>query len=509
MRMLCLLGVLCCSAGVYGAEQEVDATQVPTLKATPTIKLAPATQLKLPGSTSAPLDKPLTQQRDAQPATTGRALAPTTAPPKPASSTTAPAPDTPTSAPAGTPGTAPAPPVQERSTSPDTLGVPATPTSSGSLLGTPLPPLPALQTAPARAQKDDREPGELLVVSESVASANLLMQQARSLGYTLRSRSVLTQLGMVVTRLALPDNTSSEQALARLQQLLPDVRGDANHRYAPLGNDTPVAAQQLGWQSHPGCGAQLRIGQVDTAISNTHPAHGRGQIVERSFLPAGVTSAATLHGSANASLLLGGLDPGLIPASTLYNAAVFRQRNRKQQDTDAMTVTQALEWLASQQISVIGMSLGGPHNRVLETAISRLLQRNILVVAAAGNGGARGDAMWPAAQAGVVAVTAVDQDNRLYKRATHGDYVDFAAPGVDLRVPDTDGKPTYVSGTSHAVPFAVAALALHRARFTNDPATDRYAIIQQMASRARDLDPPGRDPQTGWGLLQYPGCPTN
>lgn len=507
MRLLCLLGVLCLSAGVYGAEQETEATRLPTLKTTPTIKLAPATQLDSP--ISAPLDKPLTQQRDAQPATTGRTLAPTTAPPDPATSNTAPTAGAAPGSPTDAPGTAPAPPGAARATPGQTPDAPVTPTSGGSLLGTPLPPLPAMQSDPARAQKDDREPGELLVVSESVASANLLMQQARSLGYTLRSRSVLTQLGMVVTRLGLPDNVSSEQALARLQQLLPDVRGDANHRYAPLASDTPDAAQQLGWQSHPGCGAQLRIGQVDTAISSALPAHGNGQIVERSFLPAGITAAATLHGSANASLLLGGLEPGLLPASTLYNAAVFRQRNRKQQDTDAMTVTQALEWLASQQVSVIGMSLGGPHNRVLETAISRLLQRNILVVAAAGNGGAKGDAMWPAAQAGVVAVTAVDQDGRLYKRATHGDYVDFAAPGVDLRVPDADGKPTYVSGTSHAVPFAVAALALQRARSADDPAADRKTLIQQLASRARDLDPPGRDPQTGWGLLQYPGCPTN
>lgn len=507
MRLLCLLGVLCLSAGVYGAEQETEATRLPALKATPTIKLAPATQLKSP--VSAPLDKPLTQQRDAQPATTGRTLAPATASPDPAANNTTPTTGAATSSPAGEPGTAPVPPATARTSAEQAPAAPVTPASGGSLLGTPLPPLPAMQSDPARAQKDDREPGELLVVSESVASANLLMQQARSLGYTLRSRSVLTQLGMVVTRLGLPDNVSSEQALARLQQLLPDVRGDANHRYAPLASDTPVALQQLGWQSQPGCGAQLRIGQVDTAISSALPAHGNGQIVERSFLPAGITAAATLHGSANASLLLGGLEPGLLPASTLYNAAVFRQRNRKQQDTDAMTVTQALEWLASQQVSVIGMSLGGPYNRVLETAISRLLQRNILVVAAAGNGGAKGDAMWPAAQAGVVAVTAVDQNGRLYKRATHGDYVDFAAPGVDLRVPGADGKPTYVSGTSHAVPFAVAALALLKARSTDGSATDHQTLVRQLARSARDLDPPGRDPQTGWGLLQYPGCPTN
>jgi len=494
------------SALVHGAGEASEATSPPTLKVSPSIKLVPATQLKSPASTQP--DKPLTQQLDAERATNGRTLAPVTGQQTTPASSASP-PEQSTTTPDNIPGTPAAAKVPDRTTPLDTPAATATPTSSGSLLGTPLPPLPAMQTVPARAQKDDREPGELLVVSESVAAANLLMQQARALGYALRSRSVLTQLGMVVTRLGLPDNVSSEQALARLQQLLPDVRGDANHRYAPLAADTPVSLQQLGWQSQPGCGAELRIGQVDSAISDSHPAHARDKIIERSFLPAGVIPAPTLHGSANASLLLGGLEPGLLPASTLYNAVVFRQRKRKQLDTDAMTVTQALEWLATQEVGVIGMSLGGPHNRVLETAISRLLQRNILVVAAAGNGGANGDAMWPAAQAGVVAVTAVDQDGRLYKRATHGDYVDFAAPGVDLRVVDAEGKPTYVSGTSHAVPFAVAALALSRAGSAGDRAADRDTLVRQLANRARDLAPPGRDPQTGWGLLQHPGCPTN
>lgn len=465
---------------VISATQQLDASVDHTAAVNESNESNNSKRVTLTCADSATL-APLPQQRDATPVTamldTGHPRPDTEAPAAPRDA-------------AGAPATATA------ST--------ATPRSQGSLLGTPLPALPATRQAPSPARPDDREPGELLVVSGGLADANLLAQQARQLGFTVLSRNVLSELGMVVTRLRLPATLDADAALQRLQQWLPDVRGDANHRYAPLAPAPGTPLTQTGWHTTPACGDGVRIGQADTAIDPAHVA--RARIVERNFLPAGVTPADTLHGSANASLLLGAEDPGLLPASTLFNAAVFRQRDRKRRDTDAMTLVQALDWLASRQVDAIGLSLGGPYNRILDTAISRLLQRGIPVVAAGGNDGANGEPVWPAAQPGVVAVTAVDQDGRLYKRATRGDYIDFAAPGVDLRVPDGHGKSTYVSGTSHAVPFVLAAVAMLRHQYPDaEPAT----LTGHLAEQAQDIAPPGRDPQTGWGLLRHPGCPTN
>ena len=42
--------------------------------------------------------------------------------------------------------------------------------------------------------------------------------------------------------------------------------------------------------------------------------------------------------------------------------------------------------------------------------------------------------MYPAAYSGVVAVTAVDSRLEVYRRANRGDYIDIAAPGVNLPV---------------------------------------------------------------------------
>ena len=69
---------------------------------------------------------------------------------------------------------------------------------------------------------------------------------------------------------------------------------------------------------------------------------------------------------------------------------------------------------------------------------------------------------------------------------------------MDLWVPGPEGDGHYVSGTSYATPFVTAALALllHQGQ-------DIATASQWLRQSARDLPPRGRDPQTGWGLLQY------
>lgn len=102
-----------------------------------------------------------------------------------------------------------------------------------------------------------------------------------------------------------------------------------------------------------------------------------------------------------------------------------------------------------------------------------------IVVAAAGNSGTSRP-FWPAALPSVVGVTATDADGALAAFANHGDWVDAAAPGVDVvssyvrLLPGEEGvapgTTTRVygaakwSGTSFAAPKVAAdiASALHR-----------------------------------------------
>jgi len=98
-------------------------------------------------------------------------------------------------------------------------------------------------------------------------------------------------------------------------------------------------------------------------------------------------------------------------------------------------------------------------------------------------------------------VTGVDRHARVFAQAVRGPHIAFAAPGVGLPVLlAADRPPVTRWGTSYAVPFVAAALALARAA-----GLDAADAAARLAAAARDLGPPGRDPIYGWGLVRAVG----
>ncbi len=379
---------------------------------------------------------------------------------------------------------------------------PMPPTSGGSLLSAQLPPPPKdLPPAPPK-ESQAIEPAELVVVSANMSDAQQLASQAQGLGLAIKRRSNLSGLGFVVTVFRVPKQTSVGDALLALRQTIPNAWADANHRYQLMGDDTKTYGQRLiGWSNTSNCGSGIRIGLIDTAIDVNHPQLRGHKIQTNDFIPNGGAAAIADHGTATSALLVG-RDMGLVPGATVFAANIFRTRD-KETDTTAEWVVQALNWLAENRVSVINLSLGGPRNLMIEAAVQRLLDNHVAIVAAAGNGGDSAPPVFPAAQPGVVAVTAVDANLDPYKRANRGDYITFAAPGVDVwtAAPERDG--VFVSGTSYAVPYVTAALASARQSNGKMPWP---AIVKQLQSKARDLGAPGKDPTFGWGLVQSSGC---
>ena len=378
--------------------------------------------------------------------------------------------------------------------------------TGASLLARGLPPPPAAPAPTARESQQDSpdvEPGELVVVSANLDEAQALAGQAGGLGYSVKRRRVLKGLGLIVTVLRLPAGTPVAQARQNLRAAAPKVWIDANHRYRLQGADAAkVYGRALvhGGTPSASCGAGRRIGLVDTRVDLAQPAL-RGQAVTvHDVLPAGVARAAADHGTAVAALLVGRPRPaataGLVSGAHLYAAAVFRRRGERL-DTTAEDVVAALDWLVRRHVQVINLSLGGPRNLILEAAVRRVEDLGIAVVAAAGNGGPGGAPLYPAAQPGVVAVTAVDADLKAYEHANRGAYVAFAAPGVDVWVARPGRGGAFVSGTSYAAPFVTAAIA----RVGGRP----EAAVRALARGARDLGKPGRDPVFGWGVIRLGG----
>ncbi len=380
----------------------------------------------------------------------------------------------------------------------------APPGGGGSLLGQDLPSSPDVT---AFADEDDRdeqsEPDELLVVSPDLPRAEKVRQLAQGLGLGIKRRSVLKGLGLVVSVFRVPQGTTPREAVQKLRTQAPELRVDLNHRLTPQGDDRhDYPSHMIHWPVSTGnCCKGLRIGLVDGPLPESHSVLAGATIERHSFITQGVTPGPTDHALAVAAILVGGDGRGLTASARLYVAEVMRLRDDEHVDTTVDGLVQGLDWLVQQRVDLINLSLGGPHNLVLDAAVQRLRDLDIPVIAAAGNGGPSADPVYPAALPGVIAVTAIDAERRLYRQANRGGYISFAAPGVDIWVP-RGRDAAYVSGTSYAAPYVTALLVLERQRLPTSTWSER---LQALIDSAVDLGEPGRDNQFGYGLPLAPG----
>ncbi|MEE4331536.1 MAG: S8 family serine peptidase, partial [Wenzhouxiangella sp.] len=352
---------------------------------------------------------------------------------------------------------------------------------------------------------DDR--GEAIVRNELVIlTTNDTLQELKGLsGWRELERQSLARFDSTLVRLMVPRYQNLEAALERVRALLPGASIDYNHSYE-LGQNAAAGeprttAGLLAGERYPSLRiGDERLGLIDGVIAGDHGVFEDARIRRRSFLAAGQRGEPG-HGTAVASLLIGqsGAFQGMAPDLELIAAEAFFDSGEFGLVSTSYQLVRAMDWLAGQQVAVINMSLAGPANEVLERAVELALDENIVIVAAAGNDGPLAAPRFPAAYPGVIAVTAVDRNNRAYLRAGRGDHVDFAAPGVDIRVADPGEASGYrlSSGTSFATPF-VAALVLHyRGRL---PDATPAEIFEAMRADVIDLGAPGHDTVFGWGL---------
>ncbi len=234
-----------------------------------------------------------------------------------------------------------------------------------------------------------------------------------------------------------------------------------------------------------------------------HASLAGADVTRRNFVGADAATNVA-HGTAIASILVGDL-PGsgpLAPGARVFSANVFAQ-DAQGLRADAHAIIAALDWMAAQRVPVINLSLMGPPDALLEEAIQAAAKRGQILVAAAGNDGPGAGPAYPAAYPAVIAVAAVDARGRPYGRNNRGAYVYVSAPGVDVWGADARGGQAFWTGTSFAAPFVTATLARDLAVGRAHDINDGRARI---ASSARDLGAPGRDPIYGYGLLQVGGC---
>ena len=333
-----------------------------------------------------------------------------------------------------------------------------------------------------------------------------VFEQLEEEGYLFDRVSELDGLGFLLAEVAAPASFDLSATRAGIYEVIGGDRADVdlNHLYTaglPDSSDTDIAGvapRELLTLPTDLTDLSLRIGIIDSSVDKEHSAFSEASITTRRFVAN--DRPPNIHGTAIASIIAGN-DPsalGLAPRAELFAAEVFDQTEEQGEFASTVSLIKALNWLVTQEVSVINISLAGPPNRLLETALARVRERGVLAIAAAGNGGPMAQPMYPAAYPEVVAVTATDNRGRAFRLANRGEYVDIAAPGVNIRHAQAGGGYAASSGTSYAVPFVTVAAA-RLLQLNGEP----NLMLDELYASAVDVGAPGRDQIYGYGQLQF------
>jgi hypothetical protein len=387
--------------------------------------------------------------------------------------------------------------------------------TEGSLIGSGLPNLPAELRLKKRKDASSYVSNELVAVSADIDQAKQLAQIMS--GYQARAvrRKTMKSLGMVLTTFRLSPGYTVNQILEELRTSNPEIWIDANHFYFPSATATAKEKtstkphrrtglfNSIGKKPNNQCNNKVKIGILDGPVDQTVESLTTQSIVQKQMFSRGKKAASTNHATAIASLLVGNSNypelAGVISHADLAVGVVMQAQSddKKKIFSTTENLILGLNWLVEQQVDVINLSLGGPRNALLEIALTKVLELDIGIVAAAGNSGSKKEKSYPAAQTGIIAVSAVDSDKNLAEDATQGDYIEISAPGVDLWVASNQSSGHYLSGSSLAAPLVAAALA----QLGGSPKQSNL-----LFNSSKDLGQPGKDPKFGWGLLQFPPC---
>ncbi|MDP3964649.1 MAG: S8 family serine peptidase [bacterium] len=123
---------------------------------------------------------------------------------------------------------------------------------------------------------------------------------------------------------------------------------------------------------------------------------------------------------------------------------------------------------------VISMSLRFTNeSTILHEGVEIASQAGAVLVASAGNSGSSSP-VYPAGFPEVISVAASDDEGTLAGFSNYGDWVDVAAPGVNIMTTDLAGGYEYSTGTSPAAPFVAGLAGLMLSR------SDQYDLSSEV-----------------------------
>ena len=194
---------------------------------------------------------------------------------------------------------------------------------------------------------------------------------------------------------------------------------------------------------------------------------------------------------------------GVAPGAELYIAKIIGDSG----GGEGSNFIKAIDWATEQECQILSVSLGSfLDDQQVHDAIRRFCFRtDCFVISAAGNEGGMSDNSinYPAKWEESIAVGAVDRYGQRTHYSSKGPELDVMAPGDEMLSTITGNTYGLMSGTSMATPFVAGVIALALSKgISFGHWEDLREVIRDVST---DIDSPGRDSNTGWGLLNPTG----
>lgn len=241
-------------------------------------------------------------------------------------------------------------------------------------------------------------------------------------------------------------------------------------------------------------GMNVTIAVIDSGIDTRHPE--LANTISDSFDALGSKEGPHVHGTGIAGAIAAHSRlMGSAPEARIIAIRAFAPSSTGA-ESSSYTIIKSLNYAVLHGAQIVNMSFAGPKDPLIERGLIATAERGVLMIAAAGNAGAKSPPLYPAANPNVIAVSGTDAQDRLFSASNRGVHISIAAPGTDVFLPAPDGKYQMTSGTSFSAAYVsgIAALILER-----NPALKPNDVRAILEKTARDLGAPGRDQLFGAG----------
>lgn len=250
-------------------------------------------------------------------------------------------------------------------------------------------------------------------------------------------------------------------------------------------------------------GEDITIGIVDTGKS-THFETLPNTKNAKNFSPTNSENDSNGHGTVVAGIIAAAKDNqgiiGVAPQAKLICAKAMSDDGTG----NPSNMVKAVEWLTEQNVNIISISSGMFFDfKPLYAAIKKAYDKNITVVAAAGNTANNYyDIAFPARYPEVIGVAAYDKKRQVAEFSSRGINVFCAAPGTDVYSTYLRNSYARMSGTSFSCPLISGVVALilskHKHHKSKSPCETPAQVMDHLIKYSIKL---GEKRDTGYGAI--------